>query len=220
MFQKVLILDHIEIVRVGIGATLNSMSMKNLHFEKCYKAAYLQLYRALLDNIPFDLLVTELTSNNNEFGNDISLLKKIKTLQPGLKIIVFSIRSKQSYIYGLIDQHVIDAYICKETNRVDDLKEAIKVISEDKIYLSKKTEIPFKSKQLLKLKPIDKIILKMLSNGVTQRKISITLKNEKIHPNSLRLIEKRINLLKDQFNALNSAHLVSIAKDLESLFIN
>ena len=59
----------------------------------------------------------------------------------------------------------------------------------------------------------DVFLLESLSAGLEQKDLPDELKAKKISPSSMSSIEKRLKLLKENFNANNPTQLVAIAKD-------
>ena len=81
-------------------------------------------------------------------------------------------------------------------------------------YLSPLVQQALSPKTDLEIDDYDIELVHLLSNGLSQEEISISLKKKNISPCSLSSIEKRLNKLRIQFKANNAIHLVAIVKDL------
>ncbi|WP_299121990.1 hypothetical protein [uncultured Tenacibaculum sp.] len=57
------------------------------------------------------------------------------------------------------------------------------------------------------MEKIDLKIVQLLAKGYKQNEVSKELKNKGVVPNSISIIEKRINKLKKKFNAKTNFHL-------------
>ena len=68
-------------------------------------------------------------------------------------------------------------------------------------------------KETFEITDYDIIILKYLSEGLDQKDICKKLKIKGIKPYSISSVEKRLKLLKENFNANNPTQLIAITKD-------
>ena len=219
MFTKVLIADDIDFNDLGAAQVLRDLGVKEVHYTKYCDDAVLKLKRAALDEVPFDLLISDLSFKAdhqiNELNSGQELVAKVKVLFPDLKIIVFSIEDRSHRIKMLFDDFNIDGYVLKGRNTSYDLKTAVqKAFVGQPNNVSAELWSLMQEKMTIEIDPYDIILLKKLSLGVPQEQMEQVLKLEGISPNSKSSIEKHLGRLKVYFQASNSVHLVAITKDL------
>lgn len=218
MFKKVLIVDDHDAISASVQNVLSGFKVKEIVIAHYGDDAFLKIKKADLDNDRFDLLITDLSFKRDhrniklESGED--LIAEIRKEFPNLSIIVYSMNDKLQKVRMLLDDYGINAYVCKDRKGSVELAEAIKSVSENKRFLSPQVAQAIHPNHNLEIKDYDIHLLKLLSEGLSQDEISSKLKANKISPNSLSTIEKRLNKLRIQFKANNAIHLVATAKDL------
>ena len=114
----------------------------------------------------------------------------------------------------MVKKHKVDAFVCKGRHGLTELVNAIKEVYNNNTYLSPQLQQALRDNKNLEIKDYDIKLILQLSKGLSQEEISHHFKQKNISPSSLSSIEKRLNLLRIQFNANNVIHLVAIAKDL------
>lgn len=219
MFTKVLIADDIDFNDVGAAQVLKELGVKEVHYSKYCDDALLKLKRAALDEVPFDLLISDLSFKSdhqvNQLNSGQELTQAVKELFPELKVIVFSIEDRSHRIKSLFDELKINGYVLKGRNTMYDLRVAVQ-----KAFLNQPNNVSAELWSLMQEQPTteidayDIILMKKLSLGVSQEQMDQVLRSEGVTPNSKSSIEKHLNKLKIYFQANNSVHLVAIAKDL------
>ena len=218
MFTKVLISEDMEDINKGVYASLCELGIKDIHQAQYCDDAYLKIKKAILDESPFQLLITDLSFKadyrEQRFPSGESLIKILKNEYPSLKIIVYSVEDRLQKVRTLITDHHVDGYVCKSRRGLTELSKAIVTILEDKIYLSPEVSQAFNTNYDLEIDDYDIMLLKHLSKGLSQEDISAHFKTSNISPSSLSAIEKRLNKLRIEFKANNAIHLVANVKDL------
>jgi DNA-binding NarL/FixJ family response regulator len=219
MFQKVLIADDHATTSSGVKNLLKSLGIKNVEVAFYCDDAHLKIRKANdILNEPFDLVITDLSFKEDYHNRDLKrgedLVKKLRSLYTDIGIIVYSMEDHFQKVRELIQELGANAYVCKSRRSDRELEEAIKSVYEKKTYLSKDVENALHNYSRSELTTYEKAVVKLLSQGLSQPDISSYLKKFNISPSSLSSIEKTMNRLKDQFNASNAVHLVSILKDL------
>jgi DNA-binding NarL/FixJ family response regulator len=216
MFKKVLIAEDLDSISLTIIQTLADLSIADVHHAKYCDDAFLKIKKALYQNEPFDLLISDLSFKKDHRENKLNggdeLIEAVKRIQPNIKTIVFSIEDKSYKIKSLYDNLRINAYIIKGRNSIQELKKAIESISNNESYI-----IPdelTKHKSIIEIEAYDISLLGLLSKGFLINEITTEFKNLGIIPNGSSSIEKRINKLKIYFKANNNVHLIAIAKDI------
>lgn len=219
MFQKVLIVDDIDFNDVAAVSVLKKMGIPQIEFTKYCDDALLKIKRAALDEVPYDLLISDLSFKADHrttlLSSGEALIDAVKGIFPDLKIIAFSIEDKSYRIKALFEQLGVNGFVMKGRNTMVELRKAVEAIAtQDTPYLPVDLQFIFQEKLVNEIDDYDIQLLEYLSKGVSQEAMESVLKEAGITPNSKSTIEKRIGKLKIYFRALNTTHLVSIAKDL------
>lgn len=219
MFNKVLIAEDLDSISIAVIQALEMLSIAEIHHAKYCDDAYLKIKKALLDNTPYDLLISDLSfktdHRENKLNSGEELIEAVKIAQPDLKTIVFSIEDKSFRVKSLFNNLGINAYVSKGRNSIPELQTAIQRIydNEDKI-VSAELSHTLRDKSIFEIEAYDISLLKLLSKGHILDEIAKVFKEAGISPNGSSSIEKRINKLKVYFKASNNVHLIAITKDL------
>lgn len=219
MFHKVLVAEDLDSISMTVVQALQELSVVEIHHAKYCDDAFLKIKKALHDEEPFDLVISDLSFKPDHRENRLStgeeLIDAVKKLQPNIKTIVFSIEDKSFRIKSLFNNSGINAYVSKGRNSIPQLKNAVQNIfnSDEKIISSELSHL-LRDKSILEIEAYDISLLKLLSKGLILDEIALEFKNSGIAPNGSSSIEKRINKLKIYFKASNNVHLIAIAKDL------
>ncbi|ALJ06508.1 transcriptional regulator [Pseudalgibacter alginicilyticus] len=218
MFEKVLIVDDHDVVNEGVKALLKGLDILNIHKAQYCDEAVLIIKRAIIDEAPFDLLITDLSFKKDYHSHKLhsgeDLIASIRPDFPALKIIVYSMEDRLQKVRTLVNTFQVNAYVCKGRNGAAELSKAIEQIGNHKTYLSPQIENALHANNDLEVDDYDIELVKLLSLGLSQNEISKQFEQRQISPSSLSSVEKRLNKLKDLFKANNAIHLVSITKDL------
>ncbi|MBZ4043259.1 response regulator [Flavobacterium hibisci] len=219
MFKKVIIAEDFEEFNLAVKQTLIDFNIVNFQHAKYCDDAFLKIRKAIQDNEPYDLLISDLSFKKDHREVKIisgdELIQKVREIQPNIKIIVYSIEDKGIRIKSLFENAEIDAFVLKGRNSIEELKKAINIIStSDQKFISPEVASALQEKNNYEIDDVDIQILKHLSSGTSQDEIIEIFKNSDIKPNSKSAVEKRLSKLKDFFKANNTVHLVSITKDM------
>lgn len=218
MFTKVLVAEDMDDINRGIYNTLAEMGVSQIDQVQYCDDAYLKFKKSVLDNAPYQLLITDLffklDHREQQFSTGDALIKKLKEDSPNLKVIVYSIEDRLQKVRMLINDYHINAYVCKGRRGLVELSKAVHTIVDDTLYLSPEVKNALNPKNELEIDAYDIQLLSKLALGLSQEEISKEFINENIAPSSLSSIEKRLNKLRIQFKANNATHLVAIVKDL------
>lgn len=219
MFKKVIIAEDLDTMNLGIQEVLKDLNIVDFQHSKFCDEAFLKIRAAIHHNEPYDLLISDLSFKTDHRKTAIptgdELVQKVRTLQPDIKIIAYSVEDKSYRIKSLFDNAGIDGFVSKGLNSIEELKKAIHLIStSDQKYISPEVASALQEKNNYEIDDVDIQILKHLSSGNSQDEIIEIFKTSDIKPNSKSAIEKRLSKLKDFFKANNTVHLVSITKDM------
>ncbi|MBF2708339.1 DNA-binding transcriptional response regulator [Flavobacterium soyangense] len=219
MFKKVLVAEDFDSISITVAQALEELSVSEIHHAKYCDDAFLKIKKAIKDNLPYDLLISDLSfktdHRENKLNSGDELIAAIKKVQPDIKTVVFSIEDKSFRIKSLFNDLGINAYVAKGRNSIPELKKAIQgVFNNNTKILSQELTHALRDKSLIEIETYDISLLKLLSKGLILDEIALDFKNSGIIPNGSSSIEKRINKLKIFFKANNNVHLIAIAKDL------
>ena len=216
MFQKVLISEDEDGTSVGIVEALNSMGITHIVTVQYCDTAYLKLKEA--ENlVPFDLFITDLSfkldARLTTIKSGEELLYKIsKELE--VKTIVYSTNYKLSKARLLFEKCHINGYVCKGRRGLEDLMAAINAVYEGHNYFSEEVKGATTPYNDLEITEYDLHLVEQLSLGKSKEEIRNHFIDNDISPASTSSIEKRQSKLLITFEARNTAHLISIVKDL------
>ncbi|MFV8379364.1 response regulator [Flavobacterium sp. LB3R33] len=219
MFHKVLIAEDLDSISIAVVQALEEISILEIHHAKYCDDAFLKIKKALHDNQPYNLLISDLSfkpdHRENKLNSGEELIEAVKKVQPNIKTIVFSIEDKSFRIKSLFNNLGINAYVSKGRDSIPELKKSIQhIYNNEEIKLSAEISHALRDKSLFEIESYDISLLKSLSKGLTLEDISSEFKDSGIIPNGSSSLEKRINRLKIYFKASNNVHLIAITKDL------
>ena len=219
MFKKVLLAEDIDTISSAVDQILNQLGITDIEHVKYCDDALLKIKKAVADDSPFDLLISDLSFEPDhrqvQLKNGEELIRQIKITQPNIKVIVYSVEDKPHRIKSLFEKQNINAFIHKGRKSIDQLKTAIQQIQNpEAFYISPELEYLLKDTSIRQIDDFDIQLIKQLAVGISQDEMEIRFKELGITPNSKSTIEKRIGKLKDHFRANNTVHLIAIAKDL------
>lgn len=201
MFKKVLIAEDLDAINLGIEQVLKDLNIIDFQHSKYCDEAFLKIRRAIQDNEPYDLLISDLSFKTDhrevKIANGDELIQKVRELQPDIKIIAYSVEDKSYRIKSLFDNAGIDGFVLKGLNSIEEIKKAIHIISaSDQKFISQEVTSALQEKNNYEIDDLDIQILKHLSLGTPQDDITETFKELGIKPNSKSTIEKEFLNLK------------------------
>lgn len=222
MFQKILIAEDHDSANIGVKTTIKELNIPNVEFSKHCDSTLLKIKRALHDNEPFDLLITDLsfepTTDADILKSGWDLIQKIKEESIKIKVIVFSVENKPILIKKLFDQYEINGFVAKSRNDSYELKKAIEKVWKGEKYKSPEIEQNLhKQSNNYILDEVDFLLMKMLCKGHSQDEIAVYFRDNKIVPSSKSSIEKKLKTLREEFQAKTNIELVIILQGLGML---
>jgi DNA-binding NarL/FixJ family response regulator len=217
MFKKVLIADDLGSINQGVSTILKKLNVENVSKVQYCDDAYLKIKKAMFDNEPYDLLITDLSFQTDHREQTLNsgedLITVLKQEHPEVNIIAYSIDDRLQQVRRLVKLGV-NAYVCKGRNGIVELSESVNSVYKGERYLSPKIAKALENKTNLEIDIYDVELLRNVSKGLSQEEISAIFRTKGLSPSSLSSIEKRLNKLKIQLNSKNTIHLIAIAKDL------
>lgn len=219
MFKKILITEDLGSINHGIANILYERTgIEDIQQAQYCDEGYLKFKRAYKDKEPFDLLITDLSFKESHrerrFISGSQLIDAVRQLQPSIKVIVYSMEDRPGKVKSFFTDQHINGYVCKGRKGLNELVQSVTEVYRGNTYLSPNMENAMSKNNVFELKDYDLLLLKHLSDGLTQEQIGEYFKRNSISPNSISSIEKRLNKLKYNFKAKNAIHLVAMTKDL------
>ncbi|RZJ64471.1 MAG: response regulator transcription factor [Flavobacterium sp.] len=219
MFKKILVVEDIDTINLGLKTSLEShLDSADVRTTKYCDEALLKVKRAKMEHAPFNLIITDLSFKEDHRAAQLlsgeDLISAIRKEEPDVHIIVYSIENRPYRIKSLFDNFNICGYVEKSRESSSELIEAITICSVDSnTYISPQLAHILKEPVLLEIDDHDIELMRYLAEGYTQNEISEIFKAGGKVSSSMSSIEKRINKLKIYFQANNTIHLISVAKD-------
>lgn len=218
MFQKILIAEDQDDINIGLHIELTNLGISKIDQVKYCDDAYLKIQRAIFDKKPYDILITDLSFEEDyreqDYKSGEDLVRVLRKKQIEIPIIVYSVEDNSEKVRRLIHTHNVNAYVCKGREGTKELINALHHIYTTKSkYLSPKVANAKQNSMNNDITDYDVELLKKLSEGLSQKQISQYFLENGIIPSSLSSVEKRLNKLKDIFRATNPVQLIAIAKD-------
>lgn len=217
MFKKILIAEDHEVRNLGVVNALTELQIHHFDFVSYCDEALNKIKTADVENKPYDLLITDLSFDKDHFQQSIKsgqeLIREVRNIHPQIKIIAFSIENKPKIIDDLFKILSIDGFVSKGRNDGKELRNTIKKVFKGEIVIPQEILNSIRNTPLT-ITENDELLLNLLSKGFTQSEIEDHFKQNNITPNSKSSIEKRLNELREIFNAKNNIELIVICKDL------
>ena len=217
MFKKVLIAEDIDAVNTALKEFLLGLGVQEVVYAPYCDEAYLKCKKAVLEKLPFDLVICDLSFRSGHRTEKISsgeeLSHILKKEMPELKIIIHSIEDHSGRVKKIISY--VDGYVCKGRNGMHYLEQAIKDVYLGKTYFSPDIEKILQHKNVKELSEYDLSLLKHLSQGYTQEEISSRFRSTGMTPFSKSSIEKKLKDLREEFGANTNPQLISIVLTLQ-----
>jgi DNA-binding NarL/FixJ family response regulator len=218
MFEKVLIAEDHESSNISVRKALEEFGVRNSDYVYYCDDALARVSAAERKNEPYDLLITDLSfeedHNPQKISNGTDLIKAIRSIHPHIKVLVFSAEGKPVLIEQLFKELSIDAYVRKARRDVTELKLALEALGKNRRYLSTGVRESMKHNNSYEFKEYDILLVQLLSNGMRQKDIPAYLQQHQIKPAGLSSIEKRLNGMKEALNFTKNEQLVAFCKDM------
>lgn len=213
MFKKILIAEDFQDTNKGIVQALESRLQIEIIQEELYcDKAYNRFKVAHEKGEPYELLITDLTFNENHVARKLTsgkqLIDTVRSIDKGIKVIVNSMIDNPAEINPLFSEQEINGYVCKGRNSLNDLINAIQEVYRNRTFVSPQLNLNTAG-SVFEMDKYDLMILKDLAEGFTKKEISEKLKKQNISPNSESTIDKKVSKLFDEFGAKNTHHLIA-----------
>lgn len=218
MIHKVLIAEDIDSINEGLGKHLRETFGVEIVQAKYCDEAYLKIKRAILDEDPFDLLITDLSFKEDHRNTNLKdgemLVAKLREEGIAIKTIMYSIEDRPYKLKNLVNKLNLDAFVTKGRNSINEMTQILTDMMNGREVSTLNNDVHLSEEEVMNIDEYDVALLSRLSEGLSQEEIGNDFKASGIKPASLSSIEKRINKLKISLKAKNTIHLIAIAKDM------
>jgi len=215
MFTRVLIAEDFESSNLSVQKALADLKISDPKYVSYCDDAISRIKMGIRENNPFELLITDLSFEEDHreqlIKNGQQLINAARTLQPDLKIIVFSVNKKQGITDELFEKQQINGYVRKAREDVKDLKKAIKSVYNNEKYIS--YDLKGQEKNAFQFSEYDTLLVTLLANGILLKDIPEYLKENNIKPSSMSAVEKRLKEIKDALIINSNEQLIAFCKD-------
>jgi DNA-binding NarL/FixJ family response regulator len=218
MFKKILIAEDHEMGSYSVQKTLEDLKIPKVDYVYYCDDALAKVQKSIREKEPYDLLISDLSFEEDHREQNIKtgqeLIKKVREIQPLLKIIVFSGEDKPGIIDSLFNEYQINGYVRKARNDSKELKKSIASVYINENYLSLDLKQDMKKLNSYEFSAYDITLVSLLSKGILQKNIPTYLENNNIRPYSLSSVEKKLNSLKEDLEVTSNEQLVAFCKDI------
>ncbi|CVK17081.1 DNA-binding response regulator, NarL/FixJ family, contains REC and HTH domains [Apibacter mensalis] len=213
MFEKILIAENFSNDNFAVKKIVEELNVSHIDQANYCDDAISKIRKSFSDNLPYELLITDLSFDSIQehiITSGEELIKVVKEEFPDLKIIVFSIENRQPVINSFFEKYNIDAFITRGADCSQELKKAIENVYENKIYLYTN-----KSQKggLFEFTNNDLELVRLLSVGMNVPEISVKFKTDKVYPNSESYLNKRLVSIRQHAGAATTLHLLTLFSD-------
>lgn len=218
MIDKVIIAEDHESSNLSVEKTIEDLKIRESDYVFYCDDALHKIQLAIKKQNPYDLLVTDLYFEHDGTKQAIldgfDLIKAVREIQPGIRVIVFTGEDRPVFISRLFNEYDIDAYVRKARHDIKELKSAFEAIEHGQRYA------PLAMRHLMKpgneyhFTAFDVTVIRLMANGIRQKKIEEYLKHNKIEPSSLSSIEKRLKQIRDDRGFTKNEQLVLYCKEM------
>ncbi|RZJ90606.1 MAG: response regulator transcription factor [Chryseobacterium sp.] len=217
MFKKVIIAEDHEMTSISVTKTLTDLGITDTQYTYYCDDALMLLQKAQQAEEPFDLLITDLSFEEDHRKQKITggaqLIADCRAIQPNLKVLIFSAESNSALVDKLVKELHINAFVRKARHDAKDLRKALDAISKGHTYISADLKHNTEVKNAFEFSSIDLTILDQLAQGTKQKDIPAYLIANKITPSGLSSIEKRLNIMKEVLGFSKNEQLIAYCKD-------
>jgi two-component system capsular synthesis response regulator RcsB len=217
MIKKVLIAEDQESANLAIQKTLEELKITDIDYVHYCDDALDRITKRAGTARSYDLLITDLYFEPDERRVTLTagteLIATARTIQPDLKVLVFSAENKPATIEVLYNKFEIDGYVRKARNDARELKQAISELSLHRRYLPRHILQLINSKNAYEFSAYEVTIISLLADGMLQKDIPAYLQQYQIKPFGLSSMEKKLNHMKEALNFTNNEQLIAFCKD-------
>lgn len=218
MFRTVLIAEDHESANISVQKTLKDLGIEDVEYAYYCDDALLQIKKRLGADNPYELLITDLSFDEDGSAQHIAdgptLIAAARQLQPDLRVLVFSAEQRPAVIDPLFRDLDINGYVRKARRDAQELRLAVETIFRNRRHFPAFLRQAVSQKNAYEFSEFDITIILLLSGGMNQKDIPLYLQKNKIRPASLSSVEKRLNQIKEVLEFSKNEQLVAFCKDM------
>jgi two-component system capsular synthesis response regulator RcsB len=217
MFENILIAEDHQRLNHSVQQTTKELGIIDPQYAYYCDDALLRLQHGIREGKPFELLITDLSFDKDgreqKINDGASLIAAAKSLQPDLKVLVFSAESNPAVVDGLFKRFAINGYVRKGRTDAADLKDAIEMIAKNKRYIPIEFQQVVRNKNTYDFSEYDIMILSQLVQGTMQKNIPAYLQQQGMRASSQSSVEKRLNQIRGALGFTKNEQLIAYCKD-------
>jgi len=218
MFKKVLIAEDHETANISVQKTLKDLGIGRTDYAYYCDDAWLRLRKAMTDGDPYELLITDLSFEEDDREQRLksgeALVDAALALQPELKVLVFSAEQRPAVIAALFQVHGVHGYVRKARRDAQELRAAIERLSQHKLHYPQEFRQVITQQNAHEFTSYDITVITLLAQGVLQKQIPYHLQEKNIRPSGLSSVEKRLNQIRETLSFTKNEQLVAFCKDM------
>ncbi|HEY4289192.1 MAG TPA: response regulator [Puia sp.] len=218
MFEKVLIAEDHESASISVQKTLEEIGIARPDYVYYCDDALVRIQKAVETGQPYDLLITDLVFDSDHrkerLTDGAQLIRAAQAIDPSLPVLVFSAEGRIAVIETLYTLHQIDGYVQKGRGDATELKQALIQITGNQRYFPRFYIQATRRENVHDFEAFDIKIISLLAAGMRQKDIPDYLKRNKIKPDGLSSIEKRLKRMKEGLNFSTNEQLVAYCTEM------
>lgn len=218
MFKKILIAEDQESANISVQKTLQDLQVAEVDYAYYCDDALLRIRKAVLAGDPYELLITDLSFEEDGRLQTLSggpaLIGAARALQPGLRVLVFSAEQKAAVIEPLFKDLAIDGYVRKARRDAQELKLAVETIYKKRQHYPAHLRQAIKQVNTYAFTEYDVRLVSLLAGGMSQKDIPAYLQKQNIGPSSLSSVEKKLNQIRLALEFTKNEQLVVFCRDM------
>ena len=217
MFKSVLIAEDHQMTSISLRKIIKDFSETDADYVYDCDEAYSRVQIGLRTGKPYDLLVTDLSfvdeGHLSAIKDGKELIQKVRKLQPGTKVLIFSGEHKPEIIRPLFDELQINGYVCKGRQDSQELTDALRKLCEGRTYMPSQLSGSPRKGPVYQFTDYDLTLINLLSRGFRQKEMPELLEEMNVRPSSLSSVEKKLNTMRESLGFTNNEQLVACCKD-------
>ncbi|EHQ25890.1 response regulator transcription factor [Mucilaginibacter paludis] len=217
MFEKVLIAEDHQTTSISVKQILAELRIQNCDYAYYCDEALTRIRNEQASGQAYELLITDLSfgpgSHSQILTGGAALIAAARQVQPDLKILVFSIENKPIVIERLFDELKINGYVGKGREDALELRQAVENIAKGRRHIPAGLRHAVKQINAHDFSEIDLTIVRLISEGKSQKQISAYFTENAIKPSSLSTIEKRLALMREAYGFSNNEQLIVYCRE-------
>lgn len=218
MIKKVLIVEDHESANISVQKTLEEVKIVDPDYAYYCDDALVKIGKAKEAGEPYDLLITDLyfdaDHRRQQIEGGTALIRAARTVQPELRVLVFSAEGKIGVIEPLYAIGNIDGYVRKGRNDAKELKLAIGQIAANERYYPRFFIQATRQENVHEFTKYDITIISLMVSGMRQKDIPAYLEENQIKPANLSSVEKRLKHIREALSFTNNEQLVAYCKQM------